>query len=338
LVAIGLALVVLLCAPVYASSISCSNPGTGSQSSSATFIDANSCVDFSSPVQGANNWYYGYYTAENLNGVVNPNSEVNPPILDPKTFTEMTPTPLLGSNGQILPGQYLGVWSQNFFQYWTSLDAYGGHSNGNYTDLHPINTAPGEPWVWVPGANSYCNFTGTVYYNCSPIGGYDPENPNSPDDGNYWAARRYEVPSGFSGDVTIDLSTQRQTDSLNSQGYTDYVILDANGVSTILNSITVSGNAPTTQVFNLFATADVSPGDFIDFVIVPQYDTFKLPGQAANSGYADFSSGQYQLDTISSGGGQIVIGVPEPGTVALMGSGLLLLGFARRRLFGLRRD
>jgi hypothetical protein len=146
------------------------------------------------------------------------------------------------------------------------------------------------------------------------------------------------VPSGFSGDVTIDLSTQRQTDSLNSQGYTDYVILDANGVSTILNSITVSGNAPTTQVFNLFATADVSPGDFIDFVIVPQYDTFKLPGQAANSGYADFSSGQYQLDTISSGGGQIVIGVPEPGTVALVGSGLLLLGFARRRLFGLRRD
>lgn len=332
LAAKGLMLLSTLCVPVFAgSTIQCSNPGTGSQSSNATIINANSCVDFSATVNGANNWYYGYYTSESSAGVVNPNSTVYPPILDPKTFTSMTPTPLLGNNGQILPNQYLGVWSQDFFQYFTSLDAFGGHSNGNYTDLHTINTLPGQPWVWVPGANSYCNFSGTGYYNCSPVGGYDPKNPNSPDDGNYWATRRYVVPSGFSGQVTIDVSSQREFDIPSSQGYTDYILKDSNGVVTNLGSITVPGNATTSQVFTDNLTASVNPGDFIDFVIVPAYGTFSSPGGTPGSGYADFASGQYQIDTLTSSNGQVMPGIPEPTTTALVGAGLLLLGFARRR-------
>lgn len=326
--ATGLAWLVFLCAPAYASSINCSNPGTGSQASNATFVDANSCVDFSSTAQGANNWYYGYYTSESSLGVVNPNATVTPPILDPNSFKDMTPTPLLSSNGQVVPNQYTGVWSQNFFTYFTSLDAFGGHSNGNYTDLHNIDTVPGEPWMWVPGINSYCNFSGSAYYNCSPTGGYDPDNPNSPDDGNYWATRRYVVPGGFSGDVTIDVASQRLFDITNSQAYTDYVILDHNGVSTILDSLTVAGNASTTNTYSMTVpSAYVTAGDFIDFVIVPQYENYKT-----DPGYADFASGQYQLDTISSSGGQIIVsGVPEPGTIGFMAAGLLLLAVVLRK-------
>jgi hypothetical protein len=337
------------------STIACANPGSATSSGNASSINANSCLDFSATVQGANNWSYGYYTSETASGVVNPSSTVYPPILDPKSFTSMTPTPLLGSNGQILPNQYLGVWSQDFFQYWTSLDAFGGHSNGNYTDLHTINTAPGEPWVWVPGMNSYCNFSGTGYYNCNPIGGYDPLNPNSPDDGNYWATRRYEIPTGFTGQVSIGVTSQRQFDIPNSQAYTDYVIEDSNGVVTDLGSLYVPGNASTSQVFSDSFTANVTPGTFIDFVIVPAYGTFDTYGQPPNSGYADFASGQYEIDTITGvnsagtggmgggggtggggggtggGSGPTPPSVPEPATTALVSAGLLLLGFLRRR-------
>jgi hypothetical protein len=335
LLPLGFALLVLLSAPVYASGIQCSNPGTGNQSPNSTFVDANSCVDYSSSVQGANNWYYGYYTSETTTGTVNPYASPNPPILDPKTFTDMAQTPLLGANGQILPNQYTGVWSQNFFQYWTSLDAYGGHSNGTYTDLHPIDTAPGYPSIWVPGPNSYCNFTGVGYDNCNPNGGWDPMNPTGPDDGNYWATRRYVVPN-YTGDVTIDLSTQRVSNITNAQGYTDYIMQynSTNGTVADLGSVYVPGNAPTSQIFSTVATAYVTPGTFIDFVIVPQYEQFKYAnGSSLPPGYADFASGQVQLDTISSGGGQIAFPVPEPGTAFLMSAGLLLFAFALRRRF-----
>jgi hypothetical protein len=333
LTALGAVFFGLLCVPAQASSISCSDPGTGNSSANATFVNANSCVDFSATVQGANNWYYGYYTAESSPGVVNAYANNNPPILDPNSFTQMTPTPLLGANGQILPGQYLGVWSQNFFQYFTSLSAFGGHSNGTYTDSHIIDTLPGDPYVISPGPNSYCIDTNTIYYNCNPNGGYYPGNPTGTSSGNFWATRRYVVPSGFSGNVTIDLSSERQSDIPNSQAYTDYILQDSGGVVTDLGSIYVPGDAPTTQVFSTTAIADVNPGDFLDFVIVPQYEVFQMPnGQPLPPGYADFASGQLQLDTISSGGGQIIVGVPEPATMGLFAVALVLFGFGRRRL------
>jgi len=121
----------------YGSSISpliCSNSGS-TTSVSNTSLNANSCTDYSySFVQGANNWFYGYYQAPNTT---------------PGGFTPMTKftDPTTGDSW----------WAVNFNSYWTSEDAFGAHPNSPATDYH---IAPN------------CNASG-ANANCGP-GGADP--------------------------------------------------------------------------------------------------------------------------------------------------------------------
>ena len=318
----------VVAAPV--SSLMCSNPGSTTASASANFISADSCTDFSylfpatQPASGLNNWQYGYYQGS----------------LNPATFSLMSPTPLLDTNGNPIPGSSAGWWSQDFFQYWTALDAFGAHSNSQYTDYHSY---------------PYC-ISGV---SCNPAfgmsGGYDPRSPNGPDSGNFYSARRYIVPAGFTGDINISLETQKdpRTAFGAAQGYVDYVIDYSGGVATILGCInvpvngTMSSNVVPANCSNAFSvTADplgtsqpiyatvlgatVKPGDKLDFVVVPNFDTL-IPFSANASGTADFGSGSFQLIDISGPASPIFV-IPEPSSIGLVLGGLGLLAFVRRRL------
>ena len=115
---VGVAALALLAVPcLLASSLSpliCSNPGS-TVSTSNVVLNANSCLDYSNTfTQGANNWFYGYYSA---------------PSLVPGGFTQMTSfnDPISGDT----------FWANDFTRYWTSLDAFGGHPNGVLTSTHP---------------------------------------------------------------------------------------------------------------------------------------------------------------------------------------------------------
>src|SRR5260370_27568329 len=97
----------------------CDRPGSTSASQADTSINANSCTDFSyrypnspQPAAGTNNWLYGYY----------------PGVLNPAAFNPMTQQ-VADSNGH-----FLGWWALDFNRYWTSLDAFGGHPNAEFTD------------------------------------------------------------------------------------------------------------------------------------------------------------------------------------------------------------
>lgn len=310
-------LLLLAASSVFANPISsliCNNPGSTTAGPNDTGIHANSCTDFSyafpasQPATGQNNWLYGYLMG----------STATPPSLVPTTFTALSATPAYDMNGNLIPGQNAGWYSANFYRYWTALDAFGSHSNADYTDYH---TPP------------YC----TTGLSCNPtnpgLGGYDPRSPTGPDSGDLWADRRYVVPTGYTGPVQITLQAQKdpRTATGNAQGFTEYVLDYSGGVTTQLAVLAVpvnqnpnAPNLPSTvpgaigqPIYSISpVSVNVKPGDILDFVTVPNYNS-------TVGGYADFSSGSFQLITIT--------GVPEPSTIILVGAGLLLVGFTRKR-------
>jgi hypothetical protein len=305
--AIGHILLIAGTAMVHASPTSpliCDNPGSTTASSGDTSIHANSCTDFSyrypnspQPATGTNNWLYGYY----------------PGLLDPGAFTPMTQQ-VTDSNGH-----YLGFWALNFNRYWTSLDAFGGHPNGEYTDYH---------------SPPFCD--AALYQNCSSTGGLDPRSPNSPGSADQMPVRRYLVPMGIgSTTVNINILAQKDPRSTNpsAHGTIEYVILYSGGVATRLITLNVPvnfdpnihGAPPTPQgipqpVYSATANnVSVKAGDFIDFVMSPVNDP------AFNNKSVDFSAGTFETAAIQS--------VPEVATNLLVGAGLILVGLLRTRPF-----
>jgi len=296
---LGLALLALMCVPAFAtplSSILCANPGSTSASQSDTSINANSCTDFSylspnnqsSPV---NNWLYGYY-----------GSLAGGPAgaLDPSGFKIMQSMAMcsIDMNGQMDCGQvvdpgtgHFGWWAVDFSKYWTSLDAFGGHANATDTDLH-------NPPFCISGTN--CGI------------GPDP-NPSV----NEYAVRRYVVPLGFSGMVTITVESQKDPRTLSTNaradGDTDVVYYVNNGLGptsiTQVSALTINVPSNDSTIFTKTTSIMVNGGDFIDFVMQPNA--------------SDYSDGQFELITIQ--------GAPEPGSLVLMGAGLLGLAAWKRR-------
>lgn len=327
---LGLWLISLFAACCYSaygtpvSSLQCANPGSTSTSSSDASINANSCTDFSylfpstQPASGLNNWQYGYYV-----GGTGPSVS-----LDPATYSLLSPTPAYDSSGNLISGITAGWWSKNFYLYWTALDAFEGHPNANYTDLHQ---------------SPYCNET--LYVNCGS--GLDTRGPGSPGAGDFLPTRRYIVPSGYTGMATVTVSGEKDYRTIlgASQGVTDFIVMVHGGTSTVLGCINVPGDVgqmatstiPTCSttsmtmdpianqpIYKTTVNATVTPGDFIDVVMVPFFqNNIAAASVGTTAGFADFSSGSFQLVTIS--------GVPEPATFGLMGGALLLCGFARRK-------
>ena len=286
----------------------CDRPGSTSASQADTSINANSCTDFSylypnspQPAAGTNNWLYGYY----------------PGVLNPAAFNPMTQQ-VTDSNGH-----FLGWWAVDFNRYWTSLDAFGGHPNGEFTDYH---------------APPFCD-TGR-FQNCNPPGGLDPRSPNSPDSADQMAVRRYVVPVGI-GSTTVNISILAQKDprttNSSAHGTIEYVILYSGGIATNLITLNVPVNfdpniqgAPATSqgipqpVYSASANnIGVKAGDFIDFVMAPVTDP------AFNNKTVDFSAGTFEVATIQS--------VPEGATTLLVGGGLILVGLLRFRPLRSRR-
>jgi len=212
--------------------------------------------------------------------------------LDPTGFNIMTQ--------QVPQGQF-GWWAVDFNHLWTSLDAFEGHPNSPNTDLHPP---------------PYCD---PIMGNCGT--GPDNNPAHSEDFIEQWAVRRYVVPTNFDGMVNITFSVQKdyRTTSANADGDINYVILYSGGVATTIGTIVTPPNpgalggpadpntfpVQTLMILNLV----VHPGDRIDFAIAPN----------AN----DYSDSEFQLITIQA--------VPEPVTMLLVGGGLLVAGFARRK-------
>lgn len=289
----------------------CDHPGSTSASPANTSINANSCTDFSyrfpntpQPATGTNNWLYGYY----------------PGLLDPGNFMPMLQQ-VTGSNGH-----FLGWWAVDFNRYWTSLDAFGGHPNGEFTDYH-------NP--------PFCD--DVRYQNCSTQGGLDPRSPNSPGSADQKAVRRYVVPVGIGG-TTVDINIMAQKDPRttdpSAHGTIEYVILYSGGVATRLIALNVpvnfdpniQGAPPTSQgipqpVYSASANnISVKGGDFIDFVMAPVNDP------AFNNKTVDFSAGVFEVATIQSAS------VPEAATSLLVGIGLILVGVLRIRPSRLNRS
>jgi len=282
----------------------CPNPGSTHASLSDNFVNANSCTDFSYAYPNgnnaagipSNNWLYGYYSYNS--GFLNLASQT-------PVFTPLTQQ-LTDSNGN-----FVGFWSNNFDLYWTSLDAFGGHSNSTFTDYHD---AP------------YCNET--LYQNCGS--GPDPRSPNSPGSANQFAVRRYEIPLNYNGVVDITIETQKDYRVLGSNvspsvdGDFNYVVENDNGTPNLLTNSAGGTVLQTPTPASLLQTPNPGPntfpietetffnvpvhgGDFLDFIMAP--------------GANDYSDGEFQVITIQS--------APEPTTLVLAGAGLLLLALGR---------
>jgi hypothetical protein len=283
----------------------CGNPGSTTASPTDTTISANSCTDFSyafpnnpQPGSGTNNWLYGYYP-----GTVNPASFI--PMTQQVTDSVGNPE---------------GSWAVNFDQYFTSLDAFGAHPNGVFTDYH---IAP------------YCDQT--LYQNCSTDGGPDPRSPNSPDSATQDAVRRYivpDVPAGTTVDINLQVQKDPRTTNPTAQGTTEYVILYSDGVATVLLTLNDPVNfnpnlagAPSTPtgipqpiVSGSVNNVAVQPGDYIDIVTA---------ANIVNGQSVDYSSGTFELATIQSN--STIQTTPEPASFLLAGLGLVLFGAARRK-------
>ncbi len=283
---VSLTLLVGLSTSAIASPLSplmCSNPGSTTATPNDTTIHANSCTDFS-------------YASPNDQSVASNNwmygfYQGTFETLDPGGFNPMT---------QQLPQGQFGWWAVDFYHLWTALDAFGGHPNSVNTDLH-------DP--------PYCD---AVLGNCGT--GHDTNPAHVQDFVDQWAVRRYIVPVGFNGMVSITLSVQKdyRTTGPDADGDTNLIILYSGGVATTLASINTPTNpsalsgpaGPNTfAVQTVTMVVNVQGGDILDFPITPN----------AN----DYSDGEFQLITIQA--------IPEPSTILLVAGGLLAAAFAKRK-------
>ena len=313
-----LILLAAYCVPTYCTPVSplqCANPGSTSATLNDNSVHANSCTDFSylfpnnnnAAMVPKNNWLYGYYAYNS--GLLNLSNQT--PSFSPLTQQVADPNN---------PGHFLGFWALNFNQYWTSLDAFGGHSNSTVTNLH---------------AAPFCDQANLQ--NCG--NGADTRSPNSPDSANQFAVRRYEIPLTFNGTVTITVQVQKDYRAVgagvspNADGDFNYVLQYHNGQPVLLtpdggqssvlqtptpvSSLQVQNPGPNTFPIQTvtFTNVTVHGGDFIDFVVAP--------------GANDYSDGEFELITLT-GAVQIT---PEPISLLLAGSGLLLFGLLSRRKY-----
>jgi hypothetical protein len=103
-------------------------------------VVADSVAEFSG-VQGQNNWFYGYY----------------PGPFTPANFTQMT---IFGPPSA--PNNWVVDYDPPSPQYWTALDALGGHPNGTTTSG---GRDPVEQWAvrrWISGVAGVVNISGNI--------------------------------------------------------------------------------------------------------------------------------------------------------------------------------
>lgn len=305
---VRLALLALACGLASAGSLTsipmCTNEGSGATPVVGNYVNANSCTDFMySGTQGQNEWQYGYYQ---LSGSQNPS--LFTPNGDGSSFQQM--------------GEYHnGFWAVDFNHYWTSVDAFEGNANSFNSDLHPAPYC--DP--------SIVTVSGTIS-NCGN-GGYDPN--NSPYHVEQWMVRQFDVPVTFSGGL-VNINVMGQKVLTGGQSTQIYVFLIRGGQTTELGDLQVSADGNPVSSLNL-PDFMLQAGDKLDFALAPTvnaqiakacagYLPYQCPNYPNDPGWhtSDFSDNTYELITIQSA-------VPEPGTLALIGCGLLGLGGWRLR-------
>ncbi len=281
-------------------SFECTTPGSTATPSNNGVLNANSCTDFSySMTQNANNWQYGYYSVQNNT---------------PSTFLNMNP----------VAGQ--GFWAVDFTKYWTSQDAFGAHPNSYNTNLH---------------AAPYC----ITNVNCGSGPDTPTTNPTGFQNGvdtyhvEQWAVRQYDITSNYT-DVSVNITAEHDPGNAgpNGNGTEILVYLIRNNIRSLLDTLIVPYDPTNPVNGSPVETLDIGnlsllAGDKLDFALAPlpnphicavvgQQNCIAADPNDPGTHTADYNSATFELITITT---------PEPGTLMMLGSGLLLFGAARLR-------
>ena len=154
------------------------------------------------------------------------------------------------------------------------------------------------------------------FLNLSALGGHPTGLGPAPQDTIIWAVRRYESPIAGSLKISFDLAKQNVVNTRGG-GITGHIFVD--GVS-VLDEFIANDDAVGIQGMR---TINVSVGSVIDFAIDPAGISPGPPitGDGDFSARADGSRFTVVVRTVEA---------PEPGTLALLAGGLLLVTTARR--------